>query len=282
MTDSRRSDDRPRESVIPAPRATSDPGPGIQSVDLDGKLEVLDLPAANPARPEILLLHEGLGSVSMWRDFPQRLAEATGSRIVAYSRHGFGRSSPRTRAWTPRFVHEEALEVIPALRSLMGIERPVLLGHSTGASMALVHAGADRWPVAGVIAMAPLTDVQGSNLQSIERARALYEGSDWRSKLERHHDDVDTVFYGWNDTWLRPDFRSWNLRADLKGIRAPILAILGKGDEYATPDQVEAIRDEARGAVSFDFLHLEDCGHAPHRDQPEAVVHAVKHFVGKV
>jgi len=248
---------------------------GVRFLDVEGRLEVLDLPAARAGRPEILLLHEGLGSVSMWRDFPQALARTTGARVVAYSRHGFGRSGPRTRPWTPRFVHEEALEVIPALRERLGIGRPVLLGHSTGASMALVHAGADRWDVAGVVAMAPLTDVQRSNVESITRARAIYQLTDWREKLARHHDDVDAVFYGWNDTWLRPDFRDWNLRADLAGIRAPIVAILGRDDEYATPDQVETIRQEARVAARFKFLLLDRCGHAPHRDQPEAVLGAV-------
>lgn len=243
-------------------------------VEVEGKLEVLDLPATKAGRPEILLLHEGLGSVSMWRDFPNRLAKATGARTIAWSRHGFGRSAPRQRPWTPRFVHEEALEIVPRLREALGIANPVLVGHSTGASIALVHAGASRWPVAGVIAMAPLTDVEDSNVDSILAARRYYESSDWREKLARHHDDVDAVFYGWNDTWTRPDFRAWNLRADLEGIRAPIVAILGKGDEYATPAQVELIRQRARAARSFEFLHLEDCGHAPHRDQPEAVLAA--------
>ena len=251
-------------------------------VEVEGKLEVLDLPGTKPQAPELLLLHEGLGSVSMWRDFPQRLAQATGSRVVAYSRHGFGRSSPRQRPWTPRFVHEEALEVVPALRQVMAIERPVLVGHSTGASMALVHAGAGRWPVAGVVAMAPLTDVQASNAESIRRARALYESSDWREKLARHHDDVDAVFYGWNDTWLREDFRSWNLRAELAGIRAPIVAILGREDEYSTPDQVETIRRCATHAASFEFLHLEQCGHAPHRDRPDEVLAAVGRLLGRL
>jgi pimeloyl-ACP methyl ester carboxylesterase len=251
-------------------------------VEVDGKLEYIDLPAARPGRPELLLLHEGLGSVSMWRDFPQRLAAATGCRTLAYSRHGFGRSSPRTRPWTPLFVHEEALEVIPALRERLGIASPVLVGHSTGASMALVHAGAGRWPVAGVVAMAPLTDVEESNAASILAARRHYESSDWRGKLARHHDDVDAVFYGWNDTWLKPEFRAWNLRADLAGIRAPIVAILGEADEYATPSQVEAIRRHARNAASFEFLHLARCGHAPHRDQPDAVAGAVVRLVDTV
>ena len=251
-------------------------------VEVDGKLEYIDLPATRPGRPEILLLHEGLGSVSMWRDFPRQLADATGCRTIAYSRHGFGRSGPRTRPWTPRFVHEEAYEVLPALREKLGIVRPVLVGHSTGASMALAHAGAARWPVAGVVAMAPLTDVQQSNVESITHAREIYESTDWRAKLARHHDDADAVFYGWNDTWLRPDFRDWNLREDLAGIRAPILAILGKSDEYATPDQVETIRTHARSAASFEFLHLGECGHAPHRDQPEAVLAAVGRLIDAV
>jgi pimeloyl-ACP methyl ester carboxylesterase len=256
--------------------------PGTRFIDLDGKLEYLDLPAARKDRPEILLLHEGLGSVSMWRDFPQRIAAATGSRTVAWSRHGFGRSSPRTRPWTPRFVHEEALDVIPRLRSALAIERPMLVGHSTGASMALVHAGANRWPVAAVVAMAPLTNVEDSNVASIEAARRLYETSAWRERLARHHDDVDAVFYGWNDTWLRPDFATWNLRADLPGIRAPILAILGTGDEYSTPSQVELIRTLARKSAGFEFLHLDNCGHAPHRDQPAAVLAAAVRLLDTV
>ena len=265
-----------RSDVIPAQA-------GIQFLELDGaRLEYLDLPATQPGRPEILLLHEGMGSVSMWRDFPQRLASATGSRTLAWSRHGFGRSSPRAAPWTPRFVHEEALEAMPALRERLGIARPLLVGHSTGASMALVHAGANAWPVAGVVAMAPLTDVEDSNVEAILAARTEYEAGAWREKLARHHDDVDAVFYGWNDTWLRPEFGTWNLRADLAGIRAPILAILGAEDEYASPAQVETIRTTATRAASFEFLLLPGCGHAPHRDRPDAVVAAVARLLDAV
>ncbi len=246
-----------------------------------GRLETLDLPGLVPGRPPILLLHEGLGSVSMWRDFPHVLAEATGCRVVAYSRQGFGRSSPRAKPFTPRFVHEEAEEVIPALRERLGIVRPVLLGHSTGASMALVHA-AGRWPVAGVIAMAPLTTVEGSNIGSIQRARSLYQTTAWREKLARHHDDVDAVFYGWNDTWLRPEFGSWNILEELRCIDAPVLAILGADDEYSTPAQVAAIAANLPEATRFESVLLPECGHAPHRDQPEAVLQAVKRFLGAV
>ena len=239
-------------------------------------LEVLDLPGTSP---EILLLHEGLGSVSMWRDFPRELNRALGSRVVAYSRRGFGRSEPRTAPYGLRFMHEEALETLPALRRQLGIANPVLLGHSTGASMALIHAGANRWPVAAVVAMAPIAFIEESNLGSIERARELWRTSDWRSKLARHHDDVDMAWSSWNDTWLDPRFRAWTIEEDVKALRVPILAILGEDDEYSTPAQVEYVRRLAIHVPTFASLLLEECGHAPHRDQPAAVVAAVGKLV---
>ena len=245
----------------------------------EARLEYLDIPATRARRPEILLLHEGLGSVSMWRDFPSRLAEATGCRTLSYSRRGFGRSSPRTRPYNPRFMHEEALEVMPRLRERLGIERPVLVGHSTGASMGLVHAGANRWPVAAVAAMAPLTTVENSNVESIREARRQYETTDWREKLGRHHDDVDAVFYGWNDTWLQPAFGAWNILADIEAIACPVLAILGEDDPYSSASQVEAIREHARNAPQVRIVRIPGCGHAPHRDRPELVLPAIAALV---
>ena len=239
-------------------------------------LEVLDLPG-NP--PEILLLHEGLGSVSMWRDFPHELNRALGLRVVAYSRRGFGRSEPRTAPYGLRFMHDEALETLPGLRRKLGVENPVLLGHSTGASMSLIHAGANRWPVAAVVAMAPITFIEESNLGSIERARDLWRTTDWRAKLARHHDDVDMAWSSWNDTWLDPRFRQWSIEEDVKALRVPILSILGRDDEYSTPAQVDFVRRLATRVPSFDSLLLENCGHAPHRDQPAAVVAAVARLV---
>lgn len=243
------------------------------------RLEVLDLPATRPGRPELLLSHEGLGSVSMWRDFPQRLAGTLGSRVVAYSRRGFGRSEPRTEPYDPRFMHEEALVAMPALREALRIADAVLVGHSTGASISLIHAGAGRWPVAGVVAMAPITFIEESNIGSIEEARRIWNTTDWRSKLARHHDDVDMAWSAWNDTWLDPRFRAWTIEEEVKALRVPILAILGRGDPYSTPAQVEYVRRLATGVPRFESLLLEDCGHAPHRDQPEAVLEAVGRFV---
>lgn len=255
----------------------------LRFVDVgEGSLEYLDLPARRAGSPDLLLLHEGLGSVSMWRDFPARLAQATGCRTVAYSRHGFGRSAARRTPFAPRFIHDEAFGVIPALRERLGIANAVMIGHSTGASMALVHASASEWPVAGVVAMAPLATVEGSNVESIEHARTLYRTTAWRDRLARHHDDVDAVFYGWNDTWLRPDFRDWNILDDLRRVRAPVLAILGSEDEYSTPAQVAAIAENLPDPSRFEAVLLQGCGHAPHRDQPEAVLQAVIRFLGAV
>ena len=253
----------------------------VRFVDASGhRLECVDIAARQPLRPPLVLLHEGLGSVAMWRDFPARVAAATGCRTVVYSRHGFGRSSRRDAPYTPRFMHEEALEILPSLRRALAIECPVLVGHSTGASMALIHAGAGM-DVAGVIAMAPLTFVETFNLDSIRAARDAYASTDMRRKLARYHDDVDGVFWGWNDIWLHPDFESWSIARDLAGIRCPILAILGERDEYSTPAQVAAIERHATNAASFEFLRLAACGHAPHRDQPETVVDAIVHFVDR-
>ncbi|MGC1818026.1 MAG: alpha/beta hydrolase [Casimicrobiaceae bacterium] len=210
------------------------------------RLEYVDIPARRMHRPPLVLLHEGLGSVAMWRDFPGRVAAATGCRSIVYSRYGFGRSSPRVEPCTPLFMHEEALRILPALRAELGIARPVLIGHSTGASMALIHAGAEGADVAGLVIMAPLVFVEEFNLDSIRAAREVYRTTDMRQKLARYHDDVDGVFWGWNDIWLHPAFRSWSIADDLRGIRCPILAILGDDDEYSTPAQIDAIRRNRR------------------------------------
>ncbi len=250
----------------------------------EADLEILDLPAVRSDRREheLLLLHEGVGSVSMWRDFPEELARATGARVIAYSREGHGRSSLRKAPFTPRFMHDEAFEVLPKLRKALQIERPVLLGHSTGASMALIHAGADRWPVAAVVAMAPLAFVEESNLASIRDARTLYTTTRWREKLARHHGDVDHTFYGWNDIWLDAAFADWTIARDIRGIRCPILAILGDGDRYASRAQLDCIEENAVNAAKVETLFLADCGHAPHRDQPAAVLAAVGTLLDRV
>ena len=171
-----------------------------------GRLEVLDLPGDAPA---VVLLHEGLGSVRLWREFPAALAEATGMRVVAFSRFGHGDSDPPPRPRTPRFMHEEAHEVLPAVLRAMDIDEPLLVGHSDGASIALIHASAH--PVRGVVAIAPHVFVEEMCLAEIREAKRAYEADGLRARMARHHRDPDAAFYGWNDVWLHPDFPDWDI-----------------------------------------------------------------------
>lgn len=258
------------------------PAPASTRVEAAGhRLEVLDIAARGAAGPALLLLHEGLGSVSQWRDFPAAAARATGLRTVAYSRAGHGRSSRLPAPHDPRFMHVEALEVLPALRAQLGLARVLLVGHSTGASMALIHAGAGRWPVEGVLAMAPLCDVEARNLESIRRMREVFRDTDLAQRMARHHDDAAAVFWSWNDIWLHPDFARWSLVPDLAGIRCPVLAVLGAQDEYSSPQQLDLLRRHATNSAALEFLQLEDCGHAPQRDQPQRVLAALADFAAR-
>src|SRR5262245_52805814 len=171
------------------------------------------------------MLHEGLGSVSMWKDFPTRLAKATDSNVVVYSRHGYGRSAPAERPRRVRYMHDEALNVLPQLLQHLRITRPILFGHSDGASIALIYAGATSNAVAGVVALAPHVMVEDISISSIAAAKTSYQTTDLRARLARYHDDVDGAFWGWNDIWLDPAFRSWSIEDYLPRIDCPLLAI---------------------------------------------------------
>jgi len=232
-----------------------------------------------PNARDLVMLHEGLGSVSMWQDFPEALAESTGCRVILYSRHGYGRSSALRQKRTPNFMHDEAAVVLPALVSALGIERPVLFGHSDGASIALIHAATSGSAVAGVIALAPHVKVEALSITSIEKARTAYETTDLRARLARHHGNVDSAFWGWNQIWLDPAFRSWNIERLLLSVACPVLAIQGRNDEYGTLDHIESIR---RALPSTEVLVLEQCGHSPHRDQSAAVLAATHRFIASL
>lgn len=226
----------------------------------------------------MVFLHEGLGSVSMWRDFPQRLCSALGWRGLVYSRPGYGSSSPRPahERWAPDFMHRQATEVLPALLTALGLDaaaNPIwLFGHSDGGSIALLHAAAFPAKVAGLVVLAPHILVEEVSVRSIEAARQAYTTTDLRQKLARHHDDPDSAFWGWNQVWLSAEFRSWNIAAELAAITAPVLALQGMDDEYGTLEQVRGI---ARALPGTQVLELPNCGHSPHRDQPDAVIDAV-------
>ena len=230
-------------------------------------------------RPLLVFLHEGLGSVSMWRDFPQRLCDAVHARGLVYSRPGYGRSTPRApqEAWDLDFMHRQAHEVLPALFSALGVdvprERPWLLGHSDGASIALLYAA--RWPqqLGGAVVMAPHILVEDLSITSIEKARDAYRDTDLKARLARHHDDPDSAFRGWNDIWLHPPFRHWSIEDEIRTISCPLLAMQGLDDEYGTLEQIHGI---ARRVPQARLLEIAACGHSPHRDQPEAVIRAVR------
>lgn len=243
------------------------------------RLEVVHLAGADADAPTIVFLHEGLGCVSMWRDFPQQLADASGCNALVYSRYGYGRSDPIDAPCGTDFMHREALDTLPALLDQFGIERPILFGHSDGGSIALIHAGGSGRPVRAAIVMAPHVLVEDLTIRNIEAARVAYETTDLRARLARHHDDPDSAFRGWNNIWLHPDFRPWNIESYLPGIACPVLAIQGVDDEYGTLDQIHRI---ARGAPDVELLALPDCRHSPHRDQPQAVIDAVGRFLSRL
>ncbi|MCX7155266.1 MAG: alpha/beta hydrolase [Rhodocyclales bacterium] len=245
-------------------------------------LEYLLIPAHQINRPTLVLLHEGLGSVAMWRDFPERLAAATGCRTLVYSRYGYGQSDVLAEAFATDFMHREGREVLTELLAELDIENPVLVGHSDGASIALLHAGDSRSKVAGLVVMAPHCFVEDISIRSIQAAKVAFETTDLPAKLAKYHHDVRRTFYGWNDIWLHTDFRSWNIEDCLSHIRCPILAIQGVDDEYGTMAQIEAIAAQATASPDVELLKLADCRHSPHRDQTLAVIEAIGRFADRV
>ena len=260
-------------------------------VEIDGAgLEVVHLtaPDGGQQRAPIVFLHEGLGSVAMWRDWPQTVCNATGRDGWLYSRRGYGQSDAvpdvrgpptlrdglRRGRLQPDYMHHEALAVLPALLHHLGVERPVLLGHSDGASIALLYAS--RHALTACIAMAPHVMVEELSIRSIEQARRAYECADLRQRLAKYHSDVDNAFWQWNDAWLDPAFRDFDIRDDCRGIEAPVLAIQGTDDPYGTLAQIEQI---VLPPSRLARVVLEHCGHSAHRDQPLATTRLIADFL---
>lgn len=226
----------------------------------------------------LVLLHEGLGSVPMWKSVPADLARLTGCSVLTYSRYGNGFSQTLDGPRALSYMHDEALEALPDVLDAFDVREAVLIGQSDGASIALIYAGEIGARLCGVVAEAPHVFVEDVSVQSIAQAKAAYESTDLRERLSRYHEDVNRTFYGWNDIWLHPQFRSWNIRQSVRKIRVPLLLVQGAGDEYGTFAQLDAIRDDADQA-RVDTLYLAACGHAPHRDRPELVLPAIAAFV---
>jgi pimeloyl-ACP methyl ester carboxylesterase len=246
------------------------------------RIEYAFIAADRPAAPLIVFLHEGLGSLAMWKDFPQRLCAAAGCRGLVYSRPGYGRSTPRAaeEAWDLDFMHRQAHEVLPALLTALAIEpareRLWLFGHSDGGSIALLYAARFPDAPAGAIVLAPHIMVEDLSIESIAKARTAYLESDLRERLAKYHDDPDSAFWGWNDIWLHPPFRQWSIESELASIRCPLLAVQGLDDEYGTLEQIRGI---ARRVPGTELLELPQCRHSPHRDQPERLIAAVTDFI---
>src|SRR6266702_3798612 len=243
------------------------------------RLEVRRIPGIDADAPTLVFLHEGLGSVSMWRDFPDKTVSATGCAAVVYSRYGYGRSEVLRGPRAVDYMHVEALEVLPELLERLGVGEPVLVGHSDGGSIALIYAAA-KHSVRGLVVMAPHVFVEDISVKSIAEAKTAFEDTDLAQKLGRYHADAAKTFRGWNDIWLHPDFRSWNIEEVLPRIHCPVLAIQGFDDEYGTMAQLEAIAKQTGGPI--ELLRLADCRHSPHRDQPGVVLEAMARFIGRL
>ena len=233
------------------------------------------------AAPTIVVLHEGLGCVGLWGEFPRRLAAATGAGVFVYSRAGYGRSSPVELPRPLTYMHDEARDVLPRLLALIGFRRGLLVGHSDGASIAAIHAGSIQdHRVRGLVLIAPHFLTEDMGIAEIARARAAFAATDLRAKLARWHDNVDNAFKGWSDAWLDPDFRNWNITDALAHIRVPILIVQGECDQYGTVRQIEVAQQECSCPV--DVALLPGIGHAPHREAPAATLRAVSDFANRL
>ena len=243
---------------------------------IDGqRLEFQSLPAIDESVPAFVLLHEGLGCVATWRDFPQRLNTASGACVFAYSRAGYGNSSGCELPRPLDYMQCEGERVLPLVLDAIGVERCVLLGHSDGASIAAIYAGVHNDPrIAGLVLMAPHFFTEECGLQAIAQAKQAFDQRDLRDRLHKYHgDNVDCAFRGWNDAWLHRDFRDWNITHCLANINVPVLAIQGEQDPYGSAAQLCALQQHCHGPV--ERLLLGDCAHTPFREQPQSTLNAI-------
>jgi pimeloyl-ACP methyl ester carboxylesterase len=239
-------------------------------------LEVIKIQAQSSNLPTIVMLHEGLGSVAYWKDFPSKLAEHTGSGVFAYSRYGHGGSDELREPRSIYFMHHEAQVVLPEVLQQAGIKSPLLFGHSDGGSIALIYAGTFPQSASGLILEAPHVFVEDLSVSSIAAARLFYQQTDMPQRLASYHTHADSMFWGWNNIWLDTSFRDWNIESFLNAICCPTMVLQGREDQYGTLKQVEAIRSKIP-AVSITVL--ENCRHAPHQDQPATTLAAVRGFL---
>lgn len=274
----------------------------MELINIHGvQLEVQHIPATHgttAALAPLVFLHEGLGSVAMWRDWPTQLCAATGRAGWVYSRRGYGQSDAvpdvrgpsrveggqRVGRLLPDYMHEEACTVLPALLKALQIDKPVLVGHSDGASIALLYAS--RFDLSACVVMAPHVVVEDISITAISAAREAFETGGLRARLARYHADVDCAFWQWNEVWLSPEFRSFDIRGACRTVTAPVLAIQGVDDPYGTMFQIDEIArtideraSQSRDAKAVKLQKLDNCGHSPQRDQPERTTQVIVDFL---
>lgn len=222
----------------------------------------------------IILLHEGLGSVTQWRDFPWKLANLIGCEVIVYSRYGYGHSDPAQVPRNVNFMHFEALQVLPALLDALNISKPILCGHSDGASISLL-AAATTLPLTGVVTLAPHLFVEDITIKGIQDASSAYQQGCLRTSLEKHHNNVDHTFNSWCDIWLNPHFKHWNICQSIPHIQVPMLSIQGYQDQYGSMQQLQSLKELA---PQTQLVLLDNCGHAPHLEQPVQTLNAITDF----
>lgn len=251
-------------------------------ISIDGRqIEYQWLEGSREDAPTLVFLHEGLGCVALWRDFPAQVAEATGCSVLVYSRFGYGHSAPCPLPRPIDYMHTEALHILPKVLSQLKIGEHILIGHSDGASIALIYAGELLSPLLrGIITEAAHVFNEDICVSSIEQARTAYQETNLREKLAKYHRHVDVAFWGWNDVWLHPEFRHWNIEPYLATIRVPLLVIQGEDDQYGTAAQVKAIVEQAGSKA--DAVLLPDCQHTPHRQQQEATLDLMSRFIKRL
>jgi len=233
--------------------------------------------------PPIVFLHEGLGSLAMWKDFPAAFCVEHGFRGLVFSRYGYGQSTPKpaVERWPPSFMHAQAHEVLPLLFGALGIERPWLFGHSDGASIATIYAGSVQdHRVRGLILIAPHFFTEDMGIAAIARAKEAYATTDLRAKLARWHADVDNAFRGWNEAWLDPEFCKWDITTELAYIRVPVLIVQGADDQYGTVKQIEAAERECYCPVEVALLP--GVRHSPHREAPDVLLKTTSEFANRL
>ena len=247
-----------------------------------GRIEVLEHPARDASaalQAPLVFLHEGLGSIELWRGFPAAVHDATGRRTIVYARHGYGRSEVVTEPRGVDYMHREAIDVLPPLLEALAVERPVLIGHSDGASIGLIHAAAYPGATSGLVLLAPHVIVEDLSVAGIEQAKHVFETTEMATKLAKYHLDPAATFWGWNRIWLDPAFRDWDLTELLPGVDVPTLLIQGRDDEYGTLRQLDLVEAGVTGATTR--VELDRARHSPHLDRPDTVLDATVAFLAQ-